>query len=791
VAIRRRLAVLYLLVVFVIVFTAALARRQARPAHAAVAATTAVQPNTPTKLTSASPRLVSSRMAHIPLSFEEARGAAAGAGREFISRGPGYALALGRDGAVLTHRAKIQAGSNGDVVSSMTSFGSSTQNVSSEVRLTWLDANPNVRAEGADRQSGTSNYILGNNPKKWRTNVPHFGKVRFSSLYRGIDLVYHGNQDRVEMDYVVAPKAAPGEIRIGIGGPSLVAINPQGDLSISSAGDEVLLRAPVAYQEIGGKRQIVDAHYVLQGSHTVGFSIGAYDETQPLIIDPVLDYAASFGGGDDTIADVVTDTNGNVYVTGTTCSDSYPVTSGTLQQAGGSTTALTCNDVIVTKLDSAASSLIYSTYIGGSNVDLAVRMLVDSSGEVLLAGSTASTDFPTTSGSYKPPAKNASCSYGPFMGNQPCAYGFLLKLNSTGSQLVFSTLVGGERLDFITALAENPTTGNIYVAGGTNSTQFPIASPTTAVQPAYGGDNGQCQMISGTIGGAPCMDAFVAELNSTGTTLLASTYLGGNDDDGALGIALDNNGNVYVTGGAESLTFPTTTGSFQPTHHAPSEQSDVFVTELNSSLSKPLIYSTFIGGTNPEFGTRIRVDSTGAAYVSGSTSSTDFPVFPTPTGAVQETYAGPSTMDCPEILDSAAHGQLYCGDVFVDKVAPGGGSLVFSTYLGGSGNEGAMNMALDSSNNVWVIGTTQSVDYPLTSNAYYSSTAIGSAFLSEISADGTQNLFSTRLPGSRGWRSRSTPQIMFSSRASMRPILRSTRRSPRPAPTATARAAFS
>jgi beta-propeller repeat-containing protein len=324
VAIRRRLAVLYLLVVFVIAFTATVSRRQARPSPSAAVVTAAVQSNTPTKLTSASPRLVSSRMAHIPLSFEEARGAAAGAGREFISRGPSYALALGRDGAVLTHRAKIQAGSNGDFVSSMASFGRSTQNVSSEVRLTWLDANPNARAEGADRQSGTSNYILGNNPKKWRTNVPHFGKVRFSSLYRGIDLVYHGNQDRVEMDYVVAPKAAPGEIRIGIGGPSLVAINPQGDLSISSAGDEVLLRAPVAYQEIEGKRQIVDAHYVLQGSHTVGFAIGAYDATQPLIIDPVLDYAASFGGGDDTIADVVTDTNGNVYVTGTTCSDSYP-----------------------------------------------------------------------------------------------------------------------------------------------------------------------------------------------------------------------------------------------------------------------------------------------------------------------------------------------------------------------------------------------------------------------------------------------------------------------------------
>ena len=738
-AIRRCFAVLYLLAAFVIA-SVALASSGSRSSSAVAIVT----PNAPAKSVSAPPRLVSSKLAHVPLTFEEAEGPA---GAAFISRGPGYALLLARDGAVLTRRAKMQGGGeSGDFLSSVAATRSSRQIASTEVRLSWIGANPGVRAEGVGPRRGTSNYIQGADPRKWRTDLPQFGEVRFSSLYQGIDLLYHGHQDRVEMDYVVAPNAAPGAIRIGIGGPGVVTVDPQGNLCISSARDEVLLRAPVAYQEIGGERRIVDARFVLEDSHTAGFFIGGYDATQPLIIDPVLDYSASFGGADDTVSDIATDAQGNIYVAGTTCPASDPATGtgAAPRPPAGSTAALACDDVIVTKFDPQLSSVIYSTYIGGSSVNFAARILVDDSGNALLAGTTASSDFPTTGG-YQPPAKQGPCSYDPAIGNQACAYGFVLKLNSAGNKLVFSTLLGGERLDLLLGLAQGAATGDIYVAGATNSRHFPIPGP--AAQPAYRGDNGKCESLNGVT--APCLDAFVAKLNSTGTELLASTYLGGDDDDGATAIALDANHNVFVTGSARSAMFPVTPGAFQTTHTSPAGQRDVFVTELNSSLSE-LTYSTFIGGAGDEFATSIRVDSNGAAYVTGSTTSTDFPILPGPSAAPQGTYAGRSTADCPGYLESAAHGLRYCGEAFVAKVAPGGAGLVFSTYLGGSGNEGALDLALDSSNNTWIVGTTRSTDFPLTPDAYSSAAGAENAFVSEISSDGTKNIFSTELPGQRG-----------------------------------------
>ena len=728
-------AVLSLFVAFLSVALLHRAQKVSRPAPPPQVARKIL----PVKKDTAGPKLVSQVVEHLPLSFEENRGQA-GTQAKFVSRGPGYSLSLSANDAVLVHRAKVRL-HDGDLVSEMASMGNPEQSVSSEVHLSWLGANPDARPQAIGPQQGTSNYILGNNPKKWRTGVPHYGSVRFASIYRGIDLVYHGNQDRVEMDYVLAPNAEPGAIRMGIGGPSLVAIESNGDLSIAGQGDEVLLKAPVAYQEIHGKRQIVDARFVLESSHTATFILGNYDHSAPLTIDPVLDYAASFGGGDDIITDVVTDSQGYIYLTGTTCSTGYPVTGGALQTQGGSLTAYACNDALVTKLDPTASTLIYSTYIGGKNADFAVRLYVDGSGNVIVGGSTNSPDFPTTTGAYKTALKNANCTFSPYITNQQCSDGFLLKLNSSGSGLIFSTLLGGERADLIVALAVDTPSGNIYVAGATDSLTFPIAVPGSAPQPAYGGDNGTCQMVSSST--APCFDAFVAEFNPLGTQLVASTYLGGSDDDAAYAIAIDSSHAVYVTGSTDSTGFPVTSGAYQTTH-TPGDQRDIFVTKLNSSLSS-LVYSTFIGGNSDDLPMEIRVDSAGNAYLTGSTVSTDYP---TTTGALQTAYAGPSSNNCPSTLDQVDYGVLYCGDAFVTKLSPAGNSLVFSTYLGTSSDDGGLNLALDSSSNVWVAGGTKSTSFPLTPDAYYNSqTVFTSAFLTEISSDGTQQLFSTMLPG--------------------------------------------
>ena len=670
----------------------------------------------------ANPARFANTAALVPLSFVQIPDQT-GRGGQFASPGPGYTLTLDSGGAALTRRRGEQP---------------------RDIRLTWMGANPNATAEGLERLRGATNYLQGNDRRNWHTNVPRFGKVRFSSLYPGIDLIYHGNRDRVEMDYVVSPSASPRAIRIAIGEPGAAAINAQGDLSIRSQGDELRLRAPVAYQEIDGKRRIVDARYALEGSRVVHFAVGTYDASEPLIIDPVLEYSASFGGGDDMISDVATDAQGNVYIAGTTCSTSYPVTSGALRTSGGSLApGAGCNDVVVTKLDPTASSLIYSTYIGGSGADYAARMLVDPDGNVVLAGSTASADFPTTSAAYETAAVSSACPSAGGSGVQSCSHGFLLKLDPSGSALVFSTLLGGERTDAIRGLALDATTGNLYVAGATNSTEFPVANRASSAQPTYGGV-GHCEATSGAA--EPCLDGFVAEFNSSGTQLLASTYLGGNGDDAALDLALGADHGVYVTGGTGSANFPTTSGAFQTTRSSAAGR-EAFVTKLNSSLSQ-ILYSTLIGGSADQFAARIRVDSAGAAYVSGSTTSPNFPMSTTSAEALQHTYAGPGNTTCPAFLGAAS--PLFCGDAFVAKLSAGGNSLVFSTYLGGTDDEGALNMALDSADNVWLIGTTQSSDFPLTASALLSSAASGEAFLSEISADGTQNLFSTRLPGQQG-----------------------------------------
>ena len=713
---RRRIAVLYLCCAFV--FAAALVHESGtrnRSMTGSLAFRMADANHRPI------PAIVAIAALHIPLSFEVAP-RQTGRSMEFVAPGLGYAVAMGSSGVVFERRKGVP---------------------SSDFRLTWLGANPSSTGEGLERENGATNYLQGSDPRKWRTNAPRFGKVRFGSLYRGIDLVYHGNRGRVEMDYVVAPKASPQAIRVAIGAPGSVAIDAQGDLSLKSRRDELRLLAPVAYQEIHGRRQIVDAAYILESSRVVRFKIGHYDTSQPLIIDPVLEYAASFGGGDDMISDVATDAQGNVYLAGTTCSTSYPVTSAALRTSGGgSAPGGACNDIIVTKLDPTASSLIYSTYIGGSRADYAARILVDAAGNVVLAGSTASADFPTTSGAYQTAAASGTCPGG--SADQPCTHGFLLKLDPSGSRLLFSTLLGGERTDAIHGLAQDAATGNLYVAGATDSAEFPIADRASSAQPIYGGDDGNCKTTSGAT--APCFDAFVAEFNSSGTQLIASTYLGGNRDDAALDLALGADHDVYVTGGAGSPNFPATPGAFQTTRSSTAGR-DVFVAKLNSSLSQ-ILYSTFIGGSADQFATRIRVDSTGATYVGGSTTSVDFPVSPASEGPFQKSYSGPEGTTCPAFGDATS--PLFCGDAFVAKLSPEGNSLAFSTYLGGASDDGALNLALDSGKNIWVTGTTRSSDFPLTASALLSSPASGDAFLSEISAGGTQNLFSTRLPAQQG-----------------------------------------
>ena len=275
------------------------------------------------------------------------------------------------------------------------------------------------------------------------------------------------------------------------------------------------------------------------------------------------------------------------------------------------------------------------------------------------------------------------------------------------------------------------------MAGQTNSPDFPMAG--SPFQNTYGGV-GDCQNST-----VPCGDVFIAKFNSTGTQLLASTYIGGPETDFAAGIALDSAGDVYITGSSYSINNPTTAGSLQPTHAGSVDKRDAILSKLDSSLHT-LQYSTFLGGTDDEIAFAIRVDSTGAAYITGSTLSSNFP---TTTGAFQTTYKGPdpTTTTCGSTLDDGILAQPDCGDVFVAKIdpsKPAAQQLVFSTFLGGSNSDCAYDLALDSQKNVWVVGDSSSPDFPYTNDAYFKPLG-GALFLSEIKNDGTQLLFSTGL----------------------------------------------
>ncbi len=565
--------------------------------------------------------------------------------------------------------------------------------------MTLAGANPKATVTGLDELPGKSNYFIGNDPAKWRTNVPTYAKVKYQNVYRGIDLVYYGNPQQLEYDFVVAPGADPKAISLDVaairssldgGRTAPLRIDANGDLVIPAGEDEVRLHKPVVYQAAvnqgaeGSARHFVDGHYVVKGRNRVSFEVASYDPGKTLVIDPVLVYSTYVGGSNyDQGEGIAVDSAGNAYVTGYTASPDFP-TANPLQTVSGGN-----GDVFVAKLNPAGSALVYSTYLGGSNGEDARGIAVDSAGNAYVTGYTSSTDFPTA----KP--------------LQPTSDGddaFVAKLNPTGSALLYSTYLGGNNTDVGNGIAVD-SEQNAYVTGYTYSSDFPTAHP---LQSVYGGNP----------------DVFVAKLNPTGSVLLYSTYLGGSDYDLGFGIAVDSAGNAYVTGGTLSSNFPTA----NPLQTF-SSGGRVFVAKLNPTGSA-LLYSSYLGGS---LARGIAVDSGGNAYVTGYTTS---PYFPT-VNPLQAVYGG---------------GVNY-GDAFVTKLNPAGSALVYSTYLGGSGEEQGFGIAVDSSGNAYVTGYTTSTNFPTANplqpvsgggNGFLN----GDAFVSKLNPGGSALVYSTYLGGS-------------------------------------------
>ena len=621
------------------------------------------------------------------------------------------------------------------------------------LRMTFAGANPTPRVIGLEELPGKANYFIGNDSAKWRTNVPTYAKARYEHLYPGIDLLYYGNQRQLEYDFVVQPGADPRRILLGFQGADTLEVDAQGDLVLHTATGVIRQRKPLIYQEVDGVRKEIAGSYVVQGARQVGFQVAAYDKSRPLVIDPVLFYSTYLGGsGHEESGGIAVDTSGNSYVTGRTQSLNFPTTSGALQtaNAGGGDAFVTklnptgsglvystylggtggdagngiaidvagnayvtgntgsanfpttagafqttyggsFNDGFVTKLNSAGSGLVYSTYLGGSGEDTGRAIALDGAGNAYIAGHTQSFNFPTSAGAYQPTAIGVNgCCFGP-------SNVFVTKLTPAGAgaaDLVYSTYLGPANSEAGGIAVDG--TGNAHVAGGTTSASFPTT--VGAFQTTFGGGGG---------------DAFVTKVNPTGTGLVYSTYLGGSGGDGASSgptIAVDAAGSAYVTGATGSANFPTTAGAFQPALAGPQ---NAFVTKLNP-LGTGLVYSTYLGGTGVEQGFGVKVDTLGNAYVSGATGSTDFPTM----NAVQPTFGG---------------GPL---DAFVTKLNPLGTGLVYSTYLGGSGDDLGTGIAVDTfpNPNAYVAGLTNSTDFPTTSGAFQTTYGGGSrdAFVAKI-----------------------------------------------------------
>jgi hypothetical protein len=623
----------------------------------------------------------------LPLSFE------ANDGRtdpqvDFIARGRGYAVFLTPREAVLTLR--------GSATSSDGHGSAPSSTAALRVQLEGANAHP--RGAGLEKLPGRVNYLLGDDPAQWRTTIPTWARVRYREVYPGIDLVYYGKQGQLEYDFVVRPGADPGRIILGFEGAEKVGVDAKGDLLLQLTSGAIRHRKPVIYQEVDGARREIGGGYVRKGAHAVGFEVAAYDRRRPVVIDPVLFYSTYLGGADsEEGGGIAVDTGGYVYVSGRTPSIDFPATTGAFRTASAGLT-----DVFVAKLDPAGSALVYSTYLGGAGSDHGNAVAVDAAGNTYVTGETQSTDFPTTPGAFQPtpPARLSNTTF----------VAFVAKLNPTGSALVYSTYLGGGADGQAAGIAVDAS-GYAYVSGTTSANDFP-----TTLGAFQRTRNGQT-------------DAVVVKLNATGSALVYSTYLGGGSTEHGEGIAIDADGNAYLTGRTSSGDFPTTPGAFQRTKASGPSSHAAFATKLNPAGSA-LVYSTYLAGTGSDRGVAIAIDvpSNPNAYVTGRVASTDFPTTP---GAFQTTKTSTSS--------HAA---------FVTKLDPTGSALVYSTYLGGTGDDEGTAVAADTSGSAYVIGEASSTDFPTTANALQATLAGPTdAFVTKLDPSGSALAYSTYLGG--------------------------------------------
>ncbi|HEX3879442.1 MAG TPA: SBBP repeat-containing protein, partial [Bryobacteraceae bacterium] len=600
-----------------------------------------------------------------------------------------------------------------------------------------------VEPELADPSAAVVNDYRGARAN-WVSGTPTWQAAEYRNAYAGINLRFYGSNGDVEYDARVSPGADPSQIEFSFDG-AIPTLTTAGDLATPIGRDRMIWRKPVAYQMIGGRKEPVEARFEVHGKR-VGFHLGQWDRSRELIIDPTLTFSTFLGGsGSEFARAIAVDASGNVYITGATSSGDLPVNAASYQSAYKGGGFGSPQDAFVAKLNPTGTALTYITYLGGTGIDWGLAIAADSGGDAFVTGFTDSPDFPATTGAYQTHFAGDTGS-----GNDPVGDAFVTKFDPSG-KLVWSTYLGGAQDDAGGAIALD-SAGDVIVAGSTVSPTFPVT--TGALQTHYaGGNSSQIQVSTQGYVITNSGDAFIAKLDPTGTKLLASTFLGGTGNDLIDALTLDPQGNVWVGGATASNNFPVSSLALQHTFGGISSQDmqavvqlgDGFVSELNSSLSQ-LTYSTYIGGLFDDAVTGIAADATGNVYVTGFTQSANFPT----KGASPGSFQGPAAPvgDTPYLL----------GDAFAAKLSVNGG-LQFSEYIGGSGDDAAASLALDSQGNMIIVGMTNSRNFPVTTGATQagfggsgSATfgSLGDGFLTQINGSTGATMYSTYIGGGSG-----------------------------------------
>ena len=677
----------------------------------------------------------------LPMFFELNQGQTAPQVK-FLARGSGYGLFLTADEAVL----ELQPSAVRPQPSALSSQTASP----SVIRMRLAGANSSPRVSGASPLPGKSSYFIGNDPSKWRRDIPQFARVEYRSVYPGVDLVYYGNQGQLEYDFRVAPGSDPNQIALSFTGASARIVSgdsgDSGDLILSTANGDVRFRAPHVYQpaapKSGNVEKTVAGSFRQLAGNKIGFTIGDYDHSRELVIDPALAYSTYLGGtGTQALVKVAVDPALNIYLAGSTTSTDFPVTNGSTLNNPQAT------NIFISKINPLAttvsSQLVYSIYLGSSGTDSLAGIAVDSDYDIYVAGTTASSDssFPTTANAFQTLPEEVG------------THGFLTKIVATQTQgnpitivygLGYSTYLSGNSADFVTGLAIdggcNQQACNAYVTGNTTSTD-PASHYFPANPNAY-------QLFSQATAGSGDPQFFASKINTNGSgqpSMLYSTYFGSGSPVGLIaaggGIAVDPNSsstvNMYITGTTNML--PTTgtgsvpilldawqsclnqTGQTTGCSTTPSTNTDAIVAKFNPNVDgqSSLIYATYLGGAANDSGLAIAVDTTSNAYITGSTSSTSWP---NTTSSFQPSgYGGGAS------------------DAFIAKIGTQSGStfpLTYFTYLGGSGADVGNAILVDSVGAVHVVGSTTSTNFP-TTEPLQSCTLPGDAFVALIATSGT------------------------------------------------------